>query len=59
MVSFPRKCRVYCSHSHSTLGMEYNDTVTLGPNLVIHDQGIGVAQNTSGVTGSRVDGILG
>jgi hypothetical protein len=43
--------------SHSTLGMEYTDTVTLAPSLVISEQSIGVALNVTNISG--VDGILG
>ncbi|KAG2344507.1 acid protease [Suillus weaverae] len=38
-------------------GEEYTDTVTLGSNLVIQNQGIGVASSAQGFQG--VDGILG
>ncbi|KAG2101065.1 acid protease, partial [Suillus discolor] len=38
-------------------GKEYTDTVTLGPDLVIQNQGIGVASSAQGFEG--VDGILG
>ncbi|KAG1766187.1 acid protease [Suillus occidentalis] len=38
-------------------GEEYTDTVTLGSNLVIQNQGVGVASSAQGFQG--VDGILG
>ncbi|KAL5492754.1 hypothetical protein ACEPAI_4201 [Sanghuangporus weigelae] len=38
------------------LGVEYNDTITLSPDLVIKEQSIGVANTTSGFAG--YDGIL-
>ncbi|KAG1825025.1 acid protease [Suillus variegatus] len=43
--------------SGSMSGKEYTDTVTLGPDLVIQNQGIGVASTAQGFEG--VDGILG
>jgi len=43
--------------SGSMTGKEYTDTVTLGPNLVIKNQSIGVASSTQGF--QDVDGILG
>lgn len=43
--------------SGSMSGKEYTDTVTLGPDLVIKNQGIGVASSAQGFEG--VDGILG
>ncbi|KAG1790292.1 acid protease [Suillus plorans] len=43
--------------SGSMSGEEYTDTVTLGPDLVIQNQGIGVASYAQGFEG--VDGILG
>ncbi|KAG1851993.1 acid protease [Suillus tomentosus] len=43
--------------SGSMSGKEYTDTVTLGPDLVIQNQGIGVASTAQGFQG--VDGILG
>lgn len=42
--------------SGSFIGREWTDTVTLAPNLVINQQGIGVASLSRGI---RVDGILG
>ncbi|EJC99838.1 acid protease [Fomitiporia mediterranea MF3/22] len=41
----------------SFTGMEYTDTVSLSPNLVIEGQSIGVAQTSQGFVG--VDGVLG
>ncbi|KAJ8593943.1 acid protease [Rhizopogon salebrosus TDB-379] len=38
-------------------GEEYTDTVTLGPNLIIQNQGVGVASSAQGF--QDVDGILG
>jgi len=43
--------------SGSFSGTEYTDQVTLGPDLVINNQSIGVASTATGFTG--VDGILG
>ncbi|KAG1851992.1 acid protease [Suillus tomentosus] len=43
--------------SGGMFGEEYTDTVTLGPDLVIQNQGIGVASYAEGFEG--VDGILG
>ncbi|KAG1729410.1 aspartic peptidase domain-containing protein [Suillus lakei] len=41
-------------------GEEYNDTLTLGPKLVIKNQGIGVAESTKGFKYFKdIDGVLG
>ncbi len=58
-VSFSSECHFcYILISSPFLGFEYLDTVTISPELVIHQQSIGAANTSNEFAEYGVDGIL-